>query len=265
MRVGKTFGDYVANLFVFDHDRLMGHVARGEDSRRGIVAIYPKENRSVPITFSSGFYPWVGRPTRVADGILGVDSYGGWGNLLLAKFDGPLMVLHRPTKPTEAVDVTVDRSRSDTIVWSAVTHEGASTKWEIWQAPYTAKTEEFAPKLIARIPDITVDGLAANLGLALVIPAEREALLVRVSDGKGWKLPAPDGLRYAKTLWVDEKYVSLMVSSNMQGAYRADGILRIERSSLGEAMDISPPIQADGGAPPAAPTLRKQRERHVTR
>ncbi len=85
-------------------------------------------------------------------------------------------------------------------------------------------------------------GFVHNGGYALVVITNlKEGRVVRLSDGYSWVVPGEPDLLFVHAHWIDENYVWFLTgSSGDTRAPGSDGIIRIERSSLGTPL---PPDQ----------------------
>jgi hypothetical protein len=176
----------------------------------------------------------VGAPHEVADGALVVGGYDPY-SLYLAKPDASLTLLVPPSAPGRTVQAwRLDRGAANAIAWMDAANTGAfPTDYYLWTSPYAPTASGIHPRKVAKIPDAALQRgsqFALYKGHALFVVDKDSALLVRLSDGKGWPIATEPGHELVGPLWVDDDYV-WFVTESTKGA--VDSMLRIARSTLG--------------------------------
>jgi hypothetical protein len=172
-------------------------------------------------------------PAEVPDGVLFLGGHDD-GDIYLFRRDGTVTLVAKAPSGRTLKEPFVDRSNGNALVWEEATRVAGpwAKDYVLWTSPYATRLADLKPRAVARIPgDDTGRAMAVNAGMALFKLDERTGLLVRLSDGRGWHIPTEPDHHLFTPLWVDDNYVWFITGS--QYANNPDGILRIERSTLG--------------------------------
>lgn len=177
--------------------------------------------------------PNVELPVAVKDGALAIDARGAHQAIALIGEDASITSLYTPQGAQNVFDIYADQTNGDALVWL----QGSTVNdVALWTAPYASNN--IVPRRVTGIPNGNA-GIFANAGMAVVVVDYTTALLVRLSDGWAWPLPAEPGDLWRKPLWVDDNEVWLLVAPlQWNGGYQ-NGIVRLARATLG-APTIAP-------------------------
>lgn len=205
-----------------------------QDNGSATGVAFDAETGAMQHADAQGRYTRVWGMVEVADGVVFV---GLRDPLVLGFFDGrsparTIRVAETGDDRHGVWDVAVDRSRGDVLVWrEADRRPNGATNVSLWTAPYQSNGGAVVPRRVTDLPDeVSIARVVANAGVALMHYTEQEAMLVRLSDGKRWRVPTQPGVKIADPLWVDDNDVWLMTTTRHRS--QTDGILRIARRTL---------------------------------
>ncbi len=118
-----------------------------------------------------------------------------------------MVALVRPA-PKLVADISADR---DHLVWIQADSRPIDpgswwTNPELWASPFSTDPTEIRPRLVARLKAKTGEITSATGGgHFLLMTSPTEYTLYRLSDGREWVLPVPDGYSTDRFLHVDER------------------------------------------------------------
>jgi hypothetical protein len=210
-----------------------GHLYLEVHDSHETVSVFDTVSKTVHPTSSDPAFV-AGLPNEVADGAIFIGGYDPY-SLYLAKPDASIVLLVAPSAPTRTVrDWRLDRGVANAIAWvDAANTQPYRSDYYLWTSPYAATASGIQSRKVAKIPDAALQRgsqFALYKGHALFVVDKDSALLVRLSDGKGWPIATEPGHELVGPLWVDDDYV-WFVTESTKGA--VDSMLRIARSTLG--------------------------------
>lgn len=138
--------------------------------------------------------------------------------------------------------IAVDRGASaPQMVWiEAGADNGDFTSTEIWTSPASKTAAGVKRRLVAKDPygsGFSLAALVADRGLAFFKNGLQSSRLVRLSDGRGWVIPADADHNVSEIMGITDDSVWLLVSKRdplVQDVTWATGIQRVRLDSLGE-------------------------------
>jgi hypothetical protein len=142
-----------------------------------------------------------------------------------------------PEPGMTVVDMSHDATNGGDLVWREGNVVPAQrNEYSLWVARLPLRREEARKRKVSSLPrQISSGRMIANAGVALMDYEPDKALLVRLSDGKGWLVPSEPGHSIISPLWVDDDAAWFTTSTGARN--RGDGILKISRSTLGEPVE----------------------------
>jgi hypothetical protein len=142
-----------------------------------------------------------------------------------------------PERGMTVLDMVSDMVGGVHLVWreaNAIPPE--RDHYVLWAAAYRSSREAVEKRKVGELPRQVSSGrMIANAGVALIEYTPEKALLVRLSDGKGWLVPGEPGHQIVNPLWVDDDAVWLTTSTGARE--QRDGILRVARETLGAPIE----------------------------
>jgi hypothetical protein len=210
-----------------------GHLYLEVHGSHETVSVFDTVSKTLRATSSDPAFV-AGLPHEVADGAVLIGGYDPY-SLYLAKPDASLTILVAPSAPGRTVrDWRLDRGAANAIAWvDAANTAPYRSDYYLWTSPYAPAASGIQPRKVAKIPDAALQRgsqFALYKGHALFVIDSDRALLVRLSDGKGWPIATEPGHDLVGPLWVDDDYV-WFVTESTKGA--VDSMLRIARTTLG--------------------------------
>jgi hypothetical protein len=214
-------------------DRVYMKIWDGQSVTAGIVEPGAKEVR-----FAKSAQPYF-EVHQIHEARSGVAFVGGPYPYGLYGMSRPDEV-HRVADPERGmtiIDMASDMVGGGHVVWreaNAIPPE--RDHYVLWAAEYRSSAEAVDKRKVCELPRQVSSGrMLANAGVALIDYTPEKALLVRLSDGKGWLVPGEPGHQIVSPLWVDDNAVWLTTSTGARD--QGDGILRIARESLGDPVE----------------------------
>ncbi|MCU0691495.1 MAG: hypothetical protein MUF54_08840 [Polyangiaceae bacterium] len=214
------------------HSRLFTSVVY--DSTPSIVVLDPATLTLHSPNDTQHFYA-LSAPKLVKDGVLMHGGFPYSGVYFMDSDGGNFRRVVAPAAGHYVYNMYVDHGAGDAIVWMEVADSGGNepTDQSLWTAPYAAAPGDLHARKVAKFADSEVSAwLVANNGLVLFANQEDDGRLLRLSDGLSWAIPREPGRTFVAPVWVDDRYVWFLTSSRIDSM--TDGLIRIERSTLGE-------------------------------
>jgi hypothetical protein len=217
-------GDNRTFLFLKSSDfALYDTQAKAFTTKAGVLATVPI---LTPVGVPGG---GIGQNVVIGQGITYTDNAGNWQMV---------------TAPGKFITgFSIDRRNQNRMYWVESVDYAPSTASTLYTAPLSRSPAELAanggPVKVTSIGASNGRGGAgmfANAGLVLDFESWSEALAIRGSDGKGWKIPAEPGTYFVEALWADDK--ELWFSTGVVAgddtpdcSLFLDGIMVIDRQS----------------------------------
>ncbi len=170
----------------------------------------------------------------------------GMGRAISTFFLGTDGVTTKVLDPGPLRDVAhfgIDKSNRNAMVWFESDASQIDNKnIELWTSPAATSEVQVKRRKAAILPDDVGRDMqrgappVINAGVVLLARNKREGLLIRLSDGKGWRVPWEPGRPLVAPVWVDEEAAWFLTTAvdDDDYFYRSDGMIRIERTTLGE-------------------------------
>lgn len=197
------------------------------------IAVYDPFSDTIRLVKDGITRPDLETPIVTRDGAIAIDGTPTRGFVFVAT-DASWKKVYLPTPPNEVFGLASDPSQADAFAWLEGQMVGFDyTNVKLFTSPYSTVATQ--PRKVTSIGSLYNygGGIIANAGMALVLTDFSTAELVRLSDGWGWSIPAEPGDGFVKPVWVDDNEVWLNVApAKWQGQY-SNGMVRIQRSSLG--------------------------------
>jgi len=138
--------------------------------------------------------------------------------------------------------VTVDRGADpQQMVWIEAQSDGGDfLSTEIWTSPLAKTSAGIQRRLVAKDPygsGFTLAALVADRGLVVFKNGLQSARLVRLSDGKGWTIPADTDHNVSEIMGITDDSVWLLVSKRdamVPDVTEPTAIQRVRLDSLGD-------------------------------
>jgi hypothetical protein len=181
-------------------------------------------------------YPETDDPKLVKDGVLLSAGAPADGIHLLTR-DGVArrVVATSPGNITTMFDV--DHGAGDTIVWLEAKEDetGEFHDFSLWASPYATSESGVVRRRIPQASEhLATSFLVANAEMvAMTTTNQQQARLIRQSDGAAWAVPADPDMYFVAPLWVDEHAVWYLTQTNLKAFRASNGLIRVDRSSLG--------------------------------
>jgi hypothetical protein len=182
---------------------------------------------------------YIGFPMGAPDGAIVADWAVPTGIGLVSP-TAQYTLLTKPTSPRQVTAYSLDATTA-TLVWveGTAVSMGVSNSI-IWSSPYSSTAAGIQRHEVALLVGDTLQagglGMVANAGVALNVVSETAATLTRLSDGAGWTIPVESGSVFVTPVWADDNEVWISTAVSLAENSRAyqSGIVRIQRSTLGE-------------------------------
>jgi hypothetical protein len=145
------------------------------------------------------------------------------------------------TEGREMVDHRIDRTKGE-VVWTERTTTETEGNTGLLKVARRNSLGGLSGAVVSPIPRYFRYGnLIANAGHAAFLESGGDTIVLRTTDGFGWRIPQSKGVTIRRAEWVDENAVWL--GFGLEGGLGDNlvaGLVRIPLSSLGEATRIYP-------------------------
>jgi hypothetical protein len=150
------------------------------------------------------------------------------------------------TEPNQIVHMRIDHGKGE-VVWTEFAY--ADGKWSADGLLKVARPITPGGDVSSDNPPLTYlkpyefrRGMVVNAGALLFIDTNGDAVIVRTTDGKGWRIAQRSPIQHVAPVWIDDAFVWLTVSTQASPTGSRDftpgGLVRIPRSTLGEAGNV---------------------------